>query len=130
MAKHIIIITGLLIVMLMLPRTAHGDNGIIESFEVIPVYCVVEQGQHCQGEFSFQWQLHTESDICIFRRAQEYPLYCGSSPLRGEITLAIDVPIDHEFVMVASGNHAVAKVQLLELGVDVRRTRRHLWSVF
>jgi len=130
MAKHSIIKTGLLICYLLLQPFAMASNKMIEFFAIEPAACVVERTHSCEGNFRFRWQLNTQAKICIFQRDVEQALYCAESQREGSVILMVNAPGNNEFVLEAANQQVKANITLQELGVDVRRTRRHLWDVF
>lgn len=130
MAKHSIITTSLLICYLLLLPFAVASNNVIELFIIEPAACVVERAHSCEGSFRFRWQLNTQAKICIFQREVSQALYCSESQRQGSVILMVNAPISNEFVLEAANHQLKANITLQELGVDVRRTRRHLWDVF
>lgn len=102
----------------------------IKYFIIKPNTCVVEKHSACIGDFEFQWSLNEEQYICIYHQKFKKPLYCNNSKKEDKIILTINVQSINEFTLVAGEQHSKASITLQKLGVDLRKTRRHLWSVF
>lgn len=113
-----------------MPWKAHATDVEIEYFIIKPNICVVEKHSSCESDFEFQWRISEEHYICIYHQQSVKPLYCNRSQKEEKIVLAVNIQSQSEFTLIVGEQHYKASITLQKLGVDLRKTRRHLWSVF
>ncbi len=133
MAKYItniIIILTCFLIVISKAYSAGGEVKKIEYFIIKPDTCVVEKQSACEGDFEFLWSLNKEQYVCIYHQKFKAPLFCNNSKKEDKITLRVNVQSINEFTLVVGEQYSKATITLQKLGVDLRKTRRHLWSVF
>lgn len=113
-----------------MPLTAQGKSTTIKEFWVTPKLCVVEKSTNCKRYFVFSWMLSHQAEACLYRAAKRTPLRCIKGQSQSQLELPLSISESESFTLKVDGGSLVRKIEVRELGVDVRQGTRHLWSVF
>ncbi|WP_105257917.1 DUF3019 domain-containing protein [Pseudoalteromonas sp. T1lg88] len=104
-----------------------------QSFEILPSICIVEQGHPCQRNFAFQWSLNQAASSCLENSTDAKVLMCTN---QASLSQAYDTELNLRATTtfkVRDDSKTTARekqVSVQELGKDVRKLKRKLWSVF
>lgn len=103
-----------------------------ETFAVTPSFCIVDQDEHCAEQFNFDWHLKQVEDVCVIREKNEEQLVCMPQSKDGssEIQLELIETEDFELMLKDTESSMTASVKVHEVGKDVRRLKKRLWSIF
>ncbi|NMP17523.1 DUF3019 domain-containing protein [Thalassotalea sp. Y01] len=101
-------------------------------FNITPKHCIVDEGEACEQTFIFSWHLSTAKNMCIFMVLEdvEHKIYCNQLAKKSSVELALQLEHDTLFRLVSDQDEMQQKVLVQVVGVDVRKVRRHVWSVF
>ena len=119
-----------LIGLVILPAWASEERIEIKQFYIKPKLCIVEKDVSCKRYFVFGWQLTKQQKACVFRAVQASPIRCVSGQSQTEFELPLDVKNTESFTLRVEDSSVERKIEVRELGRDVRQGTRHLWSVF
>ena len=119
-----------LIGLLVFPLHAKPEQTVIKHFYIKPKLCIVEQGVSCQRYFVFGWHLSEQAKACVFRAVDKVPMRCVSGQAKAELELPLKIKNTESFTLKVEGSSEQRKIEVRELGKDVRQGTRHLWSVF
>lgn len=119
-----------LIGLIVWPTWATEEKIEIKQFYIKPKLCVVEKNLPCKRFFIFGWQLNTQKKACVFREVQPSPVRCVSGQTKTEFELPLNLTNTESFTLKVEGSSVERKIEVRELGKDVRQGTRHLWSVF
>lgn len=112
------------------PFWAQSEEIEIKHFYIKPKLCIVEQGMTCKRYFVFGWQLNKQRKACVFRAVESSPVRCVSGQVKTEFELPLNLKHTESFTLKVEGSSVERKIEVRELGKDVRQGTRHLWSVF
>ncbi|KGJ90519.1 DUF3019 domain-containing protein [Thalassotalea sp. ND16A] len=128
-----LLITFVIVIGTATAAPSHSSHWV-KRFDVIPGTCIVDESEHrCIRQFTFYWQLFEAQLVCIYQKSHQEPLYCSESRIEGSERIKLNIDRDNEFILVSQLNnsHRVHRQVLVQqLGIDVRKAKRHLWSVF
>jgi len=106
----------------------------LKRFDIRPGACIVDESERqCIRSFEFYWQLNKAQPVCIYNKGLQKPLYCSKNDIEGTAFIKLNIKSNNEFILVsqlAPNLKAHRQVLVHLLGKDVRKARRHLWSVF
>ncbi len=121
-------------ILLCLPLNAEAEqHTVIESFSIKPSICIVERDATCKQNIRFQWHLSRPGNTCLYQVGVQQPIFCDVDKQHSSIVLMLSVEKENNFILRLSGSYISEihrKLNIRELGKDVRQSRKHLWSVF
>lgn len=110
---------------------SHAQSQIIHDFSVSPKVCIVEPESTCMQKILVKWRLAKPALACLYVPPAPKPNYCSSEKrLRDEFEFQLKSKNSVQLALVVEQQMVKKEIRVLKLGKDVRRVKRHLWSIF